>query len=82
MRRPILLFAVLVAAVLAAMAAKSWLIELPPVRATMPPGSSAPSEPTARLAFVLGDQRPHPADTPANDLVRGKLVSLAPVAWA
>ena len=30
----------------------------------------------SRLAFVLGDQRPHPADSPADDMVRDKIVML------
>jgi hypothetical protein len=75
MRRPILLLALLVLTLLGAMAAKSWLIDLPPVRA--PAVGSFDAELAAgRLAFVLGDQRPHPADTAADDLVRGKIVTL------
>jgi len=76
MRRPIVLLALLVLALLAAMAAKSWLIELPPVRATNTASQFSAERAASRLAFLLGDQRPHPADTPANDLVRGKLVTL------
>jgi hypothetical protein len=76
MRRPIVLLALLVLALLAAMAAKSWLIELPPVRANNAPGQFSAEQAASRLAFVLGDQRPHPADTPADDVVRGKLVTL------
>src|SRR5258705_7036852 len=73
MRR--LLLGLLVLALLGAMAAKSWLIELPPVRA--PSVGAFDTERAAdRLAFVLGDQRPHPSDTSANDLVRGKIVML------
>lgn len=75
MRRPILLLALVVLALLGAMAAKAWLIELPPVRA--PAAGAFDAERAAgRLAFVLGDQRPHPADTPADDMVRGKIVTL------
>jgi hypothetical protein len=75
MRRPILLLALLVLALLGAMAAKSWLIELPPVRA--PAAGAFDAERAARrLAFVLGDQRPHPADTPADDMARAKIISL------
>jgi len=76
MRRPILLLALLVAAVLGAMAAKCWLIELPPVRASNTNAQFSAERAAERLAFVLGDQRPHPADTPANDMVRGKIVML------
>ncbi|HKC01928.1 MAG TPA: M20/M25/M40 family metallo-hydrolase [Sphingomicrobium sp.] len=76
MRRPIVLLALLVVALLGAMAAKSWLIELPPVRANNTAAQFSAERAASRLAFVLGDQRPHPADTPANDMVRGKIVSL------
>ncbi|WP_129793846.1 M28 family peptidase [Sphingosinicella sp. CPCC 101087] len=60
---------------LAAMALKGTLIPLP----------SSPSEPTAdrfdahraaaRLARILGDQRPHPVDSPASDAVRRRLLA-------
>jgi hypothetical protein len=76
MRRPILWLALLVVALLAAMAAKSWLIELPPVRADNTNAQFSAERAAGRLEFVLGDQRPHPADTPANDMVRGKIVAL------
>ena len=76
MRRPILWLALLVVALLGAMAAKSWLIELSPVRAGNVVGQFSAERAADRLAFVLGDQRPHPADTPANDMVRGKIVTL------
>ncbi len=75
MRRPIILFAVLLAGVMGLMAAKSWLIELPPVRANNAAGQFSAERAASRLAFVLGDQRPHSADTPANDVVRGKIVT-------
>jgi len=75
MRRQILLLAVLLG-VLGAMAAKSWLIDLPPVRSHNKVGDFSAERAAGRLAFVLGDQRPHPADTAANDLVRGKIVTL------
>ena len=76
MRRPTLWLALLVAALLGAMAAKSWLIELPPVRANYNATQFSAERAADRLTFVLGDQRPHSADTPANDLVRGKIVML------
>ena len=75
MRRPILLLALVVAALLGAMAAKSWLIELPPVRAPAA-GSFDAERAAARLGFVLDTQRPHPVDTTANDEVRMRLASL------
>src|SRR3954447_4698159 len=76
MRRPILWLALLVAGLLGAMAAKSMLIELPPVRASNSDAQFSAQRAASRLAFVLGDERPHPADTPADDQVRGKIVTL------
>ncbi|HYU94921.1 MAG TPA: M28 family peptidase [Sphingomicrobium sp.] len=76
MRRPILLLTLVFLALLGAMAAKSVLITLPPVRAHNDPGQFDAERAAGRLAFLLGDERPHPADTPANDFVRGKLVML------
>lgn len=76
MRRPTLWLALVLLALLGAMAAKSMLIALPEVRAHDAPGQFDAERAAGRLAFILGDQRPHPADTPANDLVRGKIVML------
>ena len=76
MRRPTILLGLVLLALLGALAAKSALIALPPVRADNDPGQFDAERAAGRLAFVLGDQRPHPADTPANDLVRGKIVML------
>ncbi len=76
MRRPTLWLALVLLALIGAMAAKSSLIELPAVRAHDSPGQFDAERAAARLAFILGDQRPHPADTAANDAVRGKIVTL------
>jgi len=76
MRRSILGLAVVLLVLLGAMAAKSVLIALPPVRAHNDPGQFDAERAAGRLAFLLGDERPHPADTPANDFVRGKLAML------
>ncbi|MFL6847587.1 MAG: M28 family peptidase, partial [Sphingomicrobium sp.] len=76
MRRHIILLALVLLALLAAMAAKSALIALPPVRDHNAAAQFDAERAAGRLAFVLGDERPHPADTPANDMVRGKLVML------
>jgi len=59
--------------VLAALAAKSMLLWLPPVHSG--PGQFDAQRAKARLAFVLGDQRPHPADSAADDAVRARLVA-------
>ena len=76
MRRPSLLLALVLLALIGAMAAKSILVALPEVRAHDAPDQFDAERAAGRLAFILGDQRPHPADTPANDLVRGKIVML------
>jgi hypothetical protein len=76
MRRPTLLLALVLLALLGAMAAKAVLIDIPPVRAHPAAGEFDANRAKDRLAFLLGDQRPHPADTIADDLVRNKLVTL------
>jgi hypothetical protein len=63
-------------ALLAALALKSALIALP-----SPPDALAPADrfdanrAAARLARVLGDQRPHPADSDPGDAVRERLIA-------
>ena len=76
MRRPFILLALLLAALIGAMAAKALLVEVPPVRTSNSANQFSAERAASRLAFVLGDQRPHPADTPANDMVRDKIVML------
>jgi Peptidase family M28 len=76
MRRPRLLLAVVLLAMLGAMAAKSLLVQPPPVREHNAPGAFDANRAKARLAFVLGDQRPHPSDSDADDQVRARLVTL------
>ena len=73
MRRETLLALGLVILLLAASAGKSLLISLPPARSS--PGEFDANRAKARLAFVLGDQRPHPVDLPADDLVRARIVA-------
>src|SRR5881628_1593196 len=68
--------ALMFVALLGLMAAKSWLVEAPPVRAHSAAGEFDAGRAKARLAFILGDQRPHPADTAADDQVRDRLVAL------
>lgn len=76
MRRPIVLLALVVIALLGAMAAKSLLIRIPPVRAQAASGQFDANRAKSRLAHILGDRRPHPADTPANDRVRERIIGL------
>ncbi|HEX6072378.1 MAG TPA: M28 family peptidase [Sphingomicrobium sp.] len=73
MRRSFWLAVVLVA-LLGAMATKSLLVQVPPVRAHNASNQFDAARAKARLAFVLGDQRPHPTDTAADDQVRARLV--------
>lgn len=74
MRRNTLLAFAVIIIVLAAMAAKSLLVSVPPVRAHNAAGEFDAGRAKARLAFILGDQRPHPADSVADDMVRARLV--------
>jgi len=75
MRRDTLLALGLLILILAALAGKSFLISVPPVRSHNAPGQFDAVRAKARLAFILGDQRPHPADSDADDDVRARLVS-------
>jgi hypothetical protein len=74
MRRPTIVLAMLLIAMPAVMATKSWMVQAPPLRTQPAPGEFNAQRAKARLAFVLGDQRPHPADTDADDQVRGRIV--------
>ncbi|HEX5238621.1 MAG TPA: M20/M25/M40 family metallo-hydrolase [Sphingomicrobium sp.] len=73
MRRSSVLALGVVVLILAALAAKSLLISVPPVQSV--PGQFDAVRAKARLAFILGDQRPHPADSAADDAVRARLVA-------
>ncbi len=76
MRRPTLLLAMVLLALLGAMAAKSLLVEVPPIRAPSAASEFDANRAKSRLAVILSDQRAHPTDTPANDAVRGRIVGL------
>jgi hypothetical protein len=73
MRRPIVLLAIVMVALLGALALAPRLSAPPPLR-TSPNGFDA-ARAKARLPTLLGDQRPHPADSEANDAVRARLVA-------
>ncbi|MEO8454718.1 MAG: M28 family peptidase [Sphingomicrobium sp.] len=74
MRRPLLLLALLLLALLGALALTPFL-EQPPQGVTTPgAGEFDATRAKARLASILGDQRPHPADTVADDQVRQRIV--------
>ena len=88
MRRPTLLLTLILLALLGAMAAKSLLVQVPPVRAQTAGGEFDASRAKERLLFVLGGavdlhrggptkgiERPHPTDTAENDKVRERLLT-------
>ncbi|MFL6728140.1 MAG: M28 family peptidase, partial [Sphingomicrobium sp.] len=72
MRRDTLFALGAILLILAAFAAKSMLLSVPPVQHA--PGEFDASRAKARLALILGNQRPHPADSAADDAVRARLV--------
>ena len=74
MRRDTLLAIGVVILLLAALAAKSLLLSMPPPRSAA--GEFDANRAKARLAAVLGDERAHPVDSAADDLVRGRIVGL------
>jgi hypothetical protein len=59
---------------LAAMAFKDVLVRLPSLPDAPSAGFDA-NRAAARLARILGDQRPHPIDSAANDAVRERLIT-------
>ena len=73
--RKLALLPLLYIALLAAMAATSLLVPVPEVRAGSAPGEFNVIRARDRLARILGDQRPHPADSEANDGVRERLIA-------
>jgi len=73
MRRDTLLAFGVILLILAALGAKSFLLSVPPVQYA--PGQFNAERAKARVTFVLGDQRPHPADSAADDAVRARLVA-------
>ena len=60
---------------LAALAAKPLLIALSDLRPSPAAGQFDAARAMARLQRILGDQRPHPVDSAANDAVRGRLIA-------
>lgn len=74
LNRTLLIIGILLT-LLGAMAAKGVLDEPPPLRLSNAPGEFDASRAKAGLAVILGNQQPHPADSAADDSVRGRLVS-------
>lgn len=75
MRKPPLLIALPLLALLGAMAGKSLLVPVPAVRTATSPSEFNEMRARDRLARILGDQRPHPADSDASDGVRERLLA-------
>jgi len=74
-KRRLLLLGLIVAGLLLGMAATRWLTLPPPLRTENGAGEFDAVRAKARLARVLGDQAPHPADSAASDGVRNRLVN-------
>lgn len=74
MRRDTFLAIGVLILILAALAAKSLLQSVPAVRNAS--GEFNADRAKARLAYLLGDERPHPADSEGDDLVRARLVTV------
>jgi hypothetical protein len=73
--RKVVLLALVVTGLLLGMAATRWLTLPPPLRAANAPGQFDAVRAKARLARVLGNEAPHPADSVASDGVRERLVA-------
>src|SRR3954447_2274588 len=76
MRKTGVLLALFCAALLALMAAKSVLTVVPPVRERSTATEFDAPRAKMALAWILGDQRPHPADTAVDDQVRNRIILL------
>jgi hypothetical protein len=66
---------IIVGLLLAGFAVKGALIAPPPVPTNTSPSEFDTQRAIARLQRILGDQRPHPVDSDADDAVRGRLVA-------
>ena len=73
MRRGIVLLALVMLSMLGALALTPRLSAPPPLRTSQSGFDAVRAK--ARLAVLLGDQRPHPTDTAANDAVRDRLMA-------
>ena len=75
MRRPVLLLALVVIALLAGLAATPLLEQPPALRSSNAEGLFDATRAKQRLAIILGDEQPHPSDSAASDAVRGRLIA-------
>jgi hypothetical protein len=74
MRRSIVVVAALLVVLLAGLGATAALIRPPELRASSKPGQFDAARAKARLATILGNQVPHPADSFGDDAVRARLI--------
>ncbi|HEY0412188.1 MAG TPA: M20/M25/M40 family metallo-hydrolase [Allosphingosinicella sp.] len=74
MKRAAIVLAGALLLLIVALAFKGALVGVPEV-GTAAPGAFDTAQAMARLQRILGDQRPHPVDTPADDAVRARLVA-------
>ncbi len=72
--RPLLLLIALLLGLLAALATTPLLVALPDRTSAPAIGEFNEIRAKTRLASILGDERPHPADSPAGDAVRDRLI--------
>jgi hypothetical protein len=72
--RPVLLLCALLLALVGALAATTLLIQPPELRTASKPGQFDAVRAKQRLAMVLGNQQPHPADSFGDDAVRARLI--------
>ncbi|WP_308517098.1 M28 family peptidase [Sphingomonas flavescens] len=75
MRRPVLLLALVLIALLAALAATPLLEKPPDLRIHTAAGTFDATRAKERLAIILGDENPHPSDSAASDVVRARLIA-------
>ena len=74
MKRAAATAAALLLLILGAMAMKGWLLAVPEAPRQVEAGAFDTRRAMARLSRILGDQRPHPVDSEANDGVRERLL--------
>ena len=74
MKRPTFILVIALLLLTAAMVLKGELISLPQVRGDAAAGTFDTERALARLARILGNERPHPVDTEANDGFRARLI--------
>ena len=73
MKRPGIFLAAALILLVCAMGLKGWMVQLPAPEPTTAAAFSA-ERAMKRLTYILGDQRPHPVDSEANDAVRARLI--------